>query len=65
MTKDQCTAIINAIKESVDFIMTTGIAQRTKVSDPANDATYVNSLVTGYDTAIQAIITNIPDDNTP
>lgn len=63
MTKDQCTAIINAIKESVDFIMTNGVSQRERVSDLNNDAAYVNSLVTSYDTVIQTIITNIPDDN--
>lgn len=62
MTKEQCTAIIRAIQETTNFIMTNGITIRSQISDPTADATYVASLLTAYGTAIDAIIANIPDD---
>lgn len=62
MTKDQCEAIIRAIQETTNFIMTNGITIRDRISDPAEDADYVQTLLTAYGTAIDAIIANIPDD---
>ena len=46
MTKEQCTAIIRAIEETTNFIMTNGITIRNSISDPTSDATYVQSLLT-------------------
>lgn len=62
MTKDQCEAIIRAIQETTNFIMTNGITIRDRISDPAEDADYVQALLTTYGAAIDAIINNIPDD---
>lgn len=62
MTKDQASAIIKAIEESVTFLMTNGIAPRQQISDATADATYVAGLITGYSTAMDAIIADIPDD---
>lgn len=62
MTKDQCEAIIRAIQETTNFIMTNGITIRDRISDPAEDADYVESLLATYGSAIDAIIANIPDD---
>lgn len=62
MTKEQCTAIIRAIEETTNFLMTNGISIRNPISDPTADATYVTGLLTAYDTAMEAIISDIPDD---
>lgn len=62
MTKEQCTAIIRAIEETTNFIMTNGITIRNTISDPTEDVTYVQGLLAAYGTAIDAIIANIPDD---
>lgn len=61
MTKEQCEAIIRAIEESTKFIMTNGLSSRERLSDPTSDAAYVESLLTAYSTAIDAIINNIPE----
>lgn len=62
MTKEQCTAIIKAIEETTNFLVTNGISLRNPISDPTADATHVAGLLTAYDTAIEAIISDIPDD---
>lgn len=62
MTKDQCIAIIRAIEETTNFIMTNGITIRNSISDPVSDAAFVQELLSDYGDAIDSIIDTIPDD---
>lgn len=62
MTKDQCAAIIRAIQETTNFIMTNGITIRNAISDPSSDSAYVQDLLDAYGASIDAIIDTIPDD---
>ena len=65
MNKAEATAIINAIRESISFLMTNGISIRQNISSPAADATRVEGLLTAYSANIAAIIADIPDDENP
>lgn len=65
MNKAEATAIINAIRESISFLMTNGISIRQNISSPAADATRVEGLLTAYSANIDAIIADIPDDENP
>lgn len=62
MSKAETTAIINAIRESVSFLMTNGMSIRQGISNSTQDAAHVTSLLAGYSSDIDAIIANIPDD---
>lgn len=61
MTKEQTTAIIEAIQETATFFMTNGMTIRDKISDPEEDADRVEALLADYAAAMQTIIDNIPD----
>lgn len=63
MSKAETTAIIDAIRESVSFLMTNGISIRQGISSSTQDAAHVAALLTGYSSDIDAIIANIPDDD--
>lgn len=62
MSKAETTAIIDAIRESVGFLMTNGMSIRQGISNSTQDAAHVSSLLAGYSSDIDAIIANIPDD---
>lgn len=62
MSKAETTAIIDAIRESVSFLMTNGMSIRQGISNSTQDAAHVSSLLAGYSSDIDAIIANIPDD---
>ena len=63
MSKAETTAIIDAIRESVGFLMTNGMSIRQGISNSTQDAAHVASLLSGYSSDIDTIIANIPDDN--
>lgn len=65
MSKAEASAIINTIRESVDFLMRNGISIRQGISNSTADATHVDSLLTAYSSGIDAIIADIPDDEPP
>lgn len=62
MSKAETTAIINAIRESVSFLMANGMSIRQGISNSTQDAAHVSSLLAGYSSDIDTIIENIPDD---
>ena len=62
MTKEQTTAIIEAIQTTAEFFMTNGMTIREKLIDPSEDADHVTALLATYSAAIQTIINAIPDD---
>ena len=65
MTKEQCSALIKAIQETAVFMMQNGISIRNAISGTEADATYVTGLISDYGDAIDDIIADIPDDETP
>lgn len=65
MNKAEATAIINAIRESVDFLMRNGISIRQGITNSTADAAHVEGLLTAYSANIDAIIADIPDDENP
>lgn len=65
MTKEQCTALIKAIQQTAVFMMQNGVSIRNAISNTTADATYVAGLISDYGDAIDAIIDDIPDDETP
>lgn len=62
MSKAEAQAIIKAIQETCNFIMTNGISIRQAISNTTQDAAFVASLLATYDTAMEQIISDIPDD---
>ena len=65
MSKAEATAIINTIRESVDFLMRNGVSIRQGISNSTADAAHVDGLLTTYSAGIDAIIADIPDDDIP
>lgn len=65
MTKEQCTALIKAIQQTAVFMMQNGVSIRNAISNTTADAVYVSGLISDYGDAIEAIIDEIPDDETP
>jgi hypothetical protein len=62
MSKAEAQAIIKAIQETCNFIMTNGVSIRQAISNTTQDAAFVASLLATYDTAMEQIISDIPDD---
>ena len=62
MSKAETQAIIKAIQETCNFIMTNGVSIRQAISNTTQDAAFVASLLATYDTAMEQIISDIPDD---
>lgn len=62
MSKAETTAIIDSLRASIQFLMTNGVGIRQPISDPTADAAHVADLLSSYDTAIDTIISDIPDD---
>ena len=62
MSKAEAQALIKAIQETCNFIMTNGVSIRQAISNTTQDAAFVASLLATYDTAMEQIISDIPDD---
>lgn len=65
MSKAEATAIIYAIRDSVDFLMRNGISIRQGISNSTADAAHVDGLLTTYAADIEALVGDIPDDSVP
>ena len=65
MAKAEAEAIIKALQASIDFLVSNGIAIRQPISDATADASHVAGLIATYDSAIETIINDIPDDEVP
>lgn len=63
MSNDQCEAIIKAIATAAEFLFTNGIPIWQPIGDAANNATAKADAVTTFETAIETIINDLPDEN--
>lgn len=62
MAKAEAEAIIKALQETCNFIMTNGVSIRQAISNSTQDAAFVSGLLAAYNTDIETIINDIPDD---
>ena len=65
MTKEQCEAIVKAIQAAANFLFLNGVKNWDPVGDASANATALGAASAAFDTAIEAIINDIPDDNSP
>lgn len=63
MNNDQCEAIIKAIAAAAEFLFTNGVPAWQQKGDPTNDTTAKAAAVTTFETAIETIINDLPDEN--
>lgn len=63
MTKEQCTALIEAIKETALFFSQNFVFLRNAVARRVADEDYVDGLADAYKQNIDDIIEDIPDDS--
>lgn len=62
MTKEQCAAIINAIKETAVYFSQNFIFLRNAVARKNADEDYVDGLTDAYKQNIEDIVDDLPDD---
>lgn len=62
MTKDQCAALINAMKETAIYLSQSLVFLRNAVARKVADEDYVEGLEGDYSDAIDEIVEAIPDD---
>lgn len=62
MTKEQCEAIIKTIETATIFLYENGICTHEKIITKSGEDTVIAAAVTEFSNAIDAIITDIPDD---
>lgn len=63
MNNDQCEAIIKAIATAAEFLFTNGVPIWQPIGDQDNNATAKAAAVTTFETAIETIINDLPDEN--
>lgn len=62
MTKDQCAALINAIKETAVYLSQSLVFLRNAVARKVADEDYVDGLTDAYKQNIDDIVEDIPAD---
>ena len=62
MSKSEVKAIIDAMTETVAFVMRTGISIRQGIANSAVDEARVNALLNAHEEKIKSIIDSLPDD---
>lgn len=62
MTKEQCESIIKAIQSATNFLFLNGVKGWDQIGDLSANATALATASAAFDTEIEAIINDIPDD---
>lgn len=62
MSNDQCEAIIKAIATAAEFLFINGVPGWTQKGDATNDTAAKGAAVTTFETAINTIIGDLPDE---
>lgn len=62
MTKDQCVALINAMKETAIYLSQNLVFLRNAVARKVADEDYVDGLEGDYSDAMDTIAESVPDD---
>lgn len=63
MSNEQCEAIIKAIATAAEFLFTNGVPIWQPIGDSDNNATAKAAYITTFETAIETIINDLPDEN--